>query len=75
MNLGILIRNDFIPILELILEEEISHVSFGVKWYKYFCKINNLNAQKEYKKFIENQKVQIICPNTEARLKAGFDFF
>ncbi|AXH12249.1 ferritin-like domain-containing protein [Halarcobacter bivalviorum] len=62
--------------LELILEEEIDHVSKGDRWFKYECERLNLEVEKTYFELLEkvypgstSKKYQL---NFEARKKAGF---
>lgn len=68
-------NNELIPLLEIIREEEISHVSKGDKWFRYACERENkdpnewLNiVQSYYPKAFANQKTI----DKERRLKAGF---
>ncbi|TLP35761.1 ferritin-like domain-containing protein [Arcobacter arenosus] len=62
--------------LEIILEEEVEHVSKGDKWFKYLCEKENFNVEKKYFEILENiypgstsKKYDL---NIEARKKAGF---
>lgn len=65
-------------ILQVILDEEVSHVAKGDKWFKFACKQNGL----EHSVYIDiirslypnafKQKREL---NVEARLKAGFSKF
>ncbi len=63
-----------VNILELILEEEIGHVNFGTKWYRYLCEKMNYNPEEKFKEivdeFLPSSKTKKI--NHEARLLAGF---
>ena len=59
----------------MILEEEVSHVQFGVKWFTFLCDQFNLDSKQEYSRFLETQKVKINRPNKEERDKAGFTFY
>ncbi len=60
--------------LDIIYEEEISHVSKGDKWFKYICKKRGLDERDTFfailKKYDLLKRREI---NTEARLKAGFE--
>jgi len=65
-----------IDALEIILEEEVDHVSKGDKWFKYLCKKENYEVEKKYFEILENiypgsttKKYEL---NIEARKKAGF---
>ncbi|RXJ98434.1 hypothetical protein CRU98_10385 [Arcobacter sp. CECT 8986] len=62
--------------LNIILEEEITHVTKGDKWFKYECEKQNLEPESTYLKILEkvypgstNKKYPI---NFEARKQAGF---
>lgn len=62
--------------LNVILEEEISHVYKGDKWFKYACDLENLNPEETYLQMLEKvfpgsskRKYDL---NFEARKKAGF---
>ena len=61
--------------LKLILEEEIGHVHFGVKWFKFLCEQDQTDPKMEYLRFLNSQKVKIRDPNVEARELAGFNFY
>lgn len=62
--------------LEVILEEEIDHVTKGDKWFKYECNRLNLNPESKYLEILE--QVYPGCTkkkydlNIEARKLAGF---
>ncbi len=65
---------EVIKALEIILEEEIPHVSKGDKWFKWECRKKNLDPIKTYFQIVDNffkdwKKKDI---NVAARLKAGF---
>ena len=62
--------------LNIILEEEVSHVFKGDKWFKYACSLEKLDPEKTYISILER-----VYPgstkkrykfNIEARKKAGF---
>jgi len=62
--------------LEIILEEEIDHVTKGDRWFKYECERLNLEPEKTYFEILEKvypgsttKKYQL---NVEARKQAGF---
>ncbi|QKF81932.1 ferritin-like domain-containing protein [Halarcobacter ebronensis] len=62
--------------LDVILEEEITHVYKGDKWFKYLCKNLELEPQKTYFEILEKvfpgstkRKYEL---NFNARKKAGF---
>ncbi|MFA7084302.1 MAG: ferritin-like domain-containing protein [Arcobacteraceae bacterium] len=62
--------------LNIILEEEITHVQKGDKWFKYACTLEDLEPEATYLKLLEEfypgstqKKLEL---NFEARKKAGF---
>lgn len=62
--------------LNIILEEEITHVFKGDKWFKYACEQESLNPEETYLQMLEkvfpgstNRRYDL---NFEARKKAGF---
>lgn len=62
-------------ILQVILDEEISHVSKGDRWFKFECERRNVDPN-EYiaivKRIYPNSFMQSRELNEEARLKSGF---
>jgi uncharacterized ferritin-like protein (DUF455 family) len=64
-----------IDALDIILEEEISHVSKGDRWFQYACKQENINP-KEYFNIVNSIYPNSFKPkkgiNIDARKKAGF---
>ena len=60
-------------ILDIIYEDEIGHLSIGVKWFKYLCKRYEQTPETEYRYLINRYFKGILKPpfNTEARAKAG----
>ena len=63
------------PLLEVILNEEVSHVSKGDKWFKYECARLGLDTgiffeivQKHYPRAFKTTRLV----NEKARLKAGY---
>lgn len=60
-------------IMELIGEEEISHVAAGVKWFEYVCEQRDLAPMPTFKALVkERYKGQIKPPfNVPARTQAG----
>lgn len=61
-------------VLEVILEEEVSHVEYGSKWLDYLCEQQGLNpGEVFFEKITLYMKGQIRGPfNRELRLRAGF---
>jgi uncharacterized ferritin-like protein (DUF455 family) len=69
-------NNKFLKALEIILEEEVSHVKKGDIWFKYECDRLNLEPESTYLKIIEEvfpgstkRKMDL---NFIARKEAGF---
>ncbi|HNG35251.1 MAG TPA: DUF455 family protein, partial [Nitrosomonas sp.] len=63
-----------IEILEIILCDEIGHVSIGSRWYNFFCNQRQIDPEKKFSELV-NQYFggQITGPfHYEARQKAGF---
>lgn len=67
--------SDLVPILELIRDEEVSHVSKGDKWFRYACEMEGKDpscwleiVQSYYPKAFANPKPI----DKENRKKAGF---
>ena len=62
--------------LNIILEEEITHVYKGDKWFKYVCKEKNLEPEKTYLEMLEKvfpgSTKRRYNLNFNARKKAGF---
>ncbi|ORU89582.1 MAG: hypothetical protein A6F71_00650 [Cycloclasticus sp. symbiont of Poecilosclerida sp. M] len=61
-------------ILEVILEDEVSHVEYGTKWLDYVCKQENIEREGAFFENIEHYlKGQVLGPfNRPLRLRAGF---
>ncbi len=63
--------------LETILEEEIDHVTKGDRWFKYACKLENLEPETTYLEILEKYYPGVTKGNKndmnfEARKLAGF---
>jgi len=65
-----------LKVLEIILEEEVDHVTKGDVWYKYACDLENLPYDSTYLEIIEDvfpgstkRKMDL---NFKARKEAGF---
>jgi uncharacterized ferritin-like protein (DUF455 family) len=61
--------------LEIIYQEELSHVKKGDKWFKYLCREQDLDAERVFFEILE--KFDLIKTkrgkiNIEARLEVGF---
>lgn len=63
-----------IDALHVILDEEISHVGKGDKWFKYLCEQNNLSHSIYFDILEKFELIKKYRPhiNIEARKKAGF---
>ena len=63
-----------VDVLQVILTEEIGHVKFGTRWFKYLCKQRGLDPENTYFDLLSNfLNGEIRCPlHREARLEAGF---
>lgn len=61
-------------VLEVILEDEVTHVEYGTKWLDYVCEQNQVERESVFFKNInEYLKGQILGPfNRPLRLRAGF---
>lgn len=65
-----------VGVLEVILHDEISHVKKGDIWFKYACKMQNINPN-EYINIVRSLYPNSFATsrnlNEKARLEAGFD--
>lgn len=73
------IKEDFLKVLEIIYQEEISHVSKGNTWFHYLCDKQSIPKQKRAEVYLEIlKKHHFSFPkantafNTQARIEAGF---
>jgi uncharacterized ferritin-like protein (DUF455 family) len=68
------LADELIKSLNIILEEEISHVTKGDKWFKYLCDLQNYDYMQKYIEIINkyNLKSRPQTLNINARKKAGF---
>lgn len=63
-------------ILETIYKEEIGHVNIGTKWFRYVCKVQDKNADHEFRIILSNFMPRGAGKlNHDARIKAGFSQF
>ena len=66
--------DEMVSILELILEEEIGHVMFGTKWYRFVCQRMEKDPEEKFREimdeYLPSSKTKKI--NKNARLQAGF---
>jgi uncharacterized ferritin-like protein (DUF455 family) len=63
-----------VEILRTILREEIGHVAFGTRWFRYVCEQRGLKAEDAYFALVNRYiRSPVRGPfNREARLTAGF---
>ena len=68
------LSNELLESLNIILEEEISHVTKGDRWFKYLCDLKNFDYTEKYIEIINkyNLKSRPQTLNINARKKAGF---
>ena len=73
------IKKELLEVLEIILQEEISHVSKGNFWFHYLCDAQHIPHQNRAKVYCEIlKKYHFSFPkansslNTQARIQAGF---
>ncbi len=63
-------------VVSTIVSEEVEHVSFGSRWYKYFCQKQKLDADHDFKERFAKLKIKlpkrIEKTSVELRKKAGF---
>ena len=61
-------------ILDIILRDEIGHVSIGNRWFQYLCEKRGLDPETKYRELIEHyMKGELRGPfYMEARRQAGF---
>ena len=62
-------------IMDIILEEEIGHVSAGNRWYRYVCETKGLDPISTYRQLIQQYDApKLKSPyNLQARRLAGFE--
>jgi len=63
-----------VEVLQLILAEEIGHVAFGSRWFRYLCEQRGLESESTYFKLLHDfLGGGIRCPlHHQARREAGF---
>ncbi len=63
-----------VDILKVILRDEIGHVAIGSRWFKYCCKLKQLNPEVTFRELlVEYMGGALRGPfYTEARLQSGF---
>ena len=60
--------------LQVILDEEVGHVQFGTRWFRYLCEQRDLDPEQTYFELLESfLDGEIRCPlHRQARRQAGF---
>lgn len=63
-----------VKVLEIIHHDEIKHVSYGDKWFKYCCEQKNINSEEMYFQLFNQYDAPKIrgAFNRQDRQKAGF---
>jgi uncharacterized ferritin-like protein (DUF455 family) len=62
------------PVLDIILRDEVGHVTIGNHWYRWLCEQQQLDPLEYYPLLVERYAAPRLKPpfNNEARLQAGF---
>ena len=67
--------SDILPLLQIIMKEEISHVKKGDFWFKFACKISGRDP-RDFVKIVQNHYPRAFITkrklNIQARIEAGF---
>jgi uncharacterized ferritin-like protein (DUF455 family) len=66
--------HETVAVLQIILEEEVGHVQFGSRWFRYLCEQRGVDPEQTYFELLENfLNGEIRCPlHHQARRQAGF---
>ncbi|MEW8030106.1 MAG: ferritin-like domain-containing protein [Candidatus Thiodiazotropha sp.] len=66
--------HETVAVLQTILREEVGHVQFGSRWFRYLCEQRGLDPEQTYFDMLENfLNGEIRCPlHHQARREAGF---
>lgn len=67
--------NQTADILVIILEEEVTHVAAGSRWYRWFCERRGIEPRQRFRELLREYAGGYLRGpfNLEARLLAGFD--
>ena len=67
--------HETVAILEVILAEEVTHVAYGSKWFRWHCEREGVEQGQTFKQLLEDYAKSVLHGpyNREARLAAGFD--
>jgi uncharacterized ferritin-like protein (DUF455 family) len=63
-----------VDILDVILRDEVGHVTIGNQWYRWLCERQGLDPVAHYPVLVERHGAPRLHPpfNHEARRRAGF---
>lgn len=62
-----------VAVLEVILDEEVRHVTIGTRWYRYLCDQRGLDSDSTFESLLQAHGARIRPPlNWAARMQAGF---
>lgn len=63
-----------VAVLDVVLNDEVGHVSLGNKWFRHLCAERGLEVESTYRRLIDEYKAPWPLPpmNEKARLAAGF---
>ena len=66
-------ETEFVACLEIIYRDEITHVAFGAKWFRFFCQQQQLKPELHFQSLVKKYfKGSLKGPfNEKARRKAG----
>ncbi len=66
--------HEAVRILDIILNDEITHVALGDKWFRYFCVDKEVDPETKYRELIVRYKAPwpALPMNEAARRSAGF---
>ena len=61
-------------VLQVILDQEVEHVAIGIRWYKFACRLENVDPVERFVELVnDNLPNRLRGPlNTKHRLDAGF---
>lgn len=75
-RLGGIAEGNLHKVAKVIFEDEISHVDFGTRWYKEFCRLEGIDPADHFGKRLEELRWRIPRRiekiGRESRMKAGF---
>lgn len=67
-------EHEAVRILDIILNDEITHVAIGDRWFRYFCALQGVEPETTYREFIVSYSAPWpqLPMNEKARRAAGF---